>query len=97
MCEFCGMPVLEALVLDGSGSARIATTPATANWAAVRIGESITGVGRIGNPSNCRTDCQSVLRPSPTLIDSAVLSCRRENDLRIRPKDGEASIDGNSS
>ena len=40
---------------------------------ALRTGESITGLGRIGNPSNCRTDCQSVLRPSPTLIDSAVL------------------------
>ncbi len=40
----------------------------------VRIGESITGVGRIGNPSNCRTDCQSVLQPSPPVIDSPVLS-----------------------
>ena len=28
----------------------------------LRIGESITGAARIGNPSNCRTDCQSVLR-----------------------------------
>ncbi len=41
----------------------------------IGIGESIAGVGRIGDPSKCRTDWRSVLRPSPPVVDSPVLSC----------------------
>ena len=44
-CESCGVPVLEALLLEGSRLCTIATKRTTASWAAV---EACNGLGRLG-------------------------------------------------
>ena len=76
-CEACGIPVLEALVLDGSGCARIATNLDTASWVAAngvppqdsRAPSDLRRESEVEHPSTLRRSrCRPVSRKPPALI-----------------------------